>query len=122
MKTTLLSLTVSLLLLPALAQAKVTAFCGFDGIPNDQTVRASDGEVMAVLADGNPTTGFQWISMDDIQGQFEYEGQRSGSAGVFTFKKKLATADHGRVFTFVYKRPWESVPPAAICRVKAAVR
>lgn len=116
------ALALCLFLLSASAEAKVTAFCGFEGLPNEQTVKASDGEVMAVLAAGNPTTGYEWLSQEKIRGTFELDGGPAGSGGVFTFKKKLSLADHGKIFTFVYKRPWENGEPDAICRVKALVR
>lgn len=115
MKALLVSLALTL---PSLAQAAApTAYCGFEGRPNETTLRASVGEVVAVVAAGNPTTGYRWASLDGVRSTFHPDGDHIGGGGAYVFTKTVTQADFEKPFTFVYSRAWETDKPVKTCTV-----
>ena len=84
-----------------------------------RTVELRVGDTMAVVLDGNPTTGFQWetaaldASVLKQLGEpgFEPATGLIGSGGKFTFRFE-AVASGQTLLRLVYHRPWETdVPP-----------
>jgi inhibitor of cysteine peptidase len=95
-----------------------------------RTVELRVGDTMAVVLEGNPTTGFTWetAAVDASvlrqlgEPQFEPESSLIGAGGKFTFRFE-AVAPGQTVLQLVYHRPWETdVPPANTFEVTAVVQ
>jgi inhibitor of cysteine peptidase len=87
------------------------------------------GDMMDVVLDGNPTTGFSWetAAIDESvlkqlgEPGFEPHSSLIGSGGKFTFRFQ-AVASGQTLLRLVYHRPWESVPPEKTFEVTVVVQ
>ena len=86
------------------------------------TVNAELLDEIVVSAAGNPTTGYEWISLDGLEGQYESDDSgKIGSGGIYSFRILAKKSEDRKTFSFEYKRRWE---PRAIsqCLVHLNVR
>ncbi len=78
-----------------------------------------------ILAPGNPSTGYSWISKEGVKKGYKRnsgsEG-RVGGGGIFQFDLGDLSQINRSVFTFEYKRPWLKEAPASTCRIKLILK
>ena len=87
----------------------------------DGTVNPKTGEVVKIVTEGNPTTGYQWIVSNDttvkvLNSTFVASAADSGPiVGVGGNYEWLVTADKAGTYVFgaEYKRSWEEEPVGA---------
>ena len=85
------------------------------------TVNAEARDQILVVASGNPTTGYEWISNDGIKGKFAAGNSGMiGSGGVYTFRIEAKEGSR-QTYTFEYKRRWMT-EAASVCKVNVNVR
>ncbi len=116
-----LFLILSLSLSPILAHSKTTTVACDPRLPVQRIVKhVSIGDDVTVLAAGNPTTGYRWISKQGIPSIYRHPAQgKFGKMGIFEFAFEASQENSGKVLTFVYLRTWEkNVPPRSTCKVK----
>ncbi|MBN1631396.1 MAG: protease inhibitor I42 family protein [Thermoleophilia bacterium] len=94
------------------------------------TVTVEAGDIVDVVLEGNPTTGYGWtvdLSTEDAAileqvGEPTYvpDSELVGAGGTYTFRfRALAVGEATLVLN--YARPWESVPPLKTFSVTVAV-
>eukprot|EP00727_Mastigamoeba_balamuthi_P009871 m51a1_g5506 hypothetical protein (119) ;mRNA; f:375205-375668 len=103
-----------------MAQAKTVQFSAED---SGKTVTTAHGDIIEVKLKGNPTTGYQWMRLDEAQrkeegsvvfldssyGQGEWcRRGMMGCGGEYTFR--FQAEGDGRV-ALVYRRSWETQAP-----------
>jgi len=100
---------------------------------NGKHIAVRVGRKIVVTLDGNPTTGYAWVTAsvegDSVRqvGKVEYQPDqqdepRIGGGGKFTVTFEAVRAGDARV-TLEYRRPWEKdEPPAETLKFAAEVR
>lgn len=82
-------------------------------------VEMSSGDMLVLLLEGNPTTGYTWeldafdptILQQQGEPDFTPESDAIGSGGKFTFRFQAISAGQSPL-KLIYHRPWEKdVPP-----------
>jgi inhibitor of cysteine peptidase len=93
------------------------------------TIELRSGDVLELVLDGNPTTGFTW-QMDPVDtrvllqigSEFKPDTNLTGSGGKFTWHFKAVNSGQ-TLLRLVYHRPFEQgVPPARIFETTIVVR
>ena len=97
---------------------------------NGARVELDKGQVLVVLLEGNPTTGYLWAvdALEDsvvaLQGEADYVADSSlvGSGGVFTYWFK-AMGPGETTLKMVYHKPWEAdVDPIEVFELVLVVK
>lgn len=89
-------------------ESKTVLKLTFDGVVNPKA-----GEIVSILIDGNPTTGYKWSSVSDglkvISSKYTPNDSHNqlGVGGVYDFR---VTAEKAGTYIFKaeYKRPWDN--------------
>jgi inhibitor of cysteine peptidase len=97
---------------------------------SDSTIELRSGDVLELVLDGNPTTGFTW-EMDPVdtgvllqisEPEFKPDTNLTGSEGKFTWRFEAVNSGQ-TLLRLVYHRPFEQgVPPARIFEATIMVR
>jgi predicted secreted protein len=127
------AIAAAVLVLLIIGTAVAAAGCGgaakADGVvkiteaDNGKNITVKSGDLVQVILEGNPTTGYEWtVTIPDAskgvlpqQGQAVYAQQNTGTnvvgaGGAYTFTFKGATAGQ-TTLTFGYARPFEKGKP-----------
>lgn len=91
---------------------------------DDNSVTLSEGQELVVKLEGNPSTGFGWVVVDDADGMLEQAGEPTieepktqgsqqivGQAQMQTFTFRTVKTGSATL-TMEYKRSWETTVPA----------
>jgi inhibitor of cysteine peptidase len=92
-------------------------------------VALEPGQLLSVVLDANPTTGYRWdpIDLDEavlaqVSGEFNAPATDAVGASATQTLIFRAVAPGATTLTLAYARPWESVEPAETFTVQVAVQ
>lgn len=93
-------------------------------------VEMSSGDILVLLLEGNPTTGYTWeldaldpaILQQQGEPDFTPDSDAIGSGGKFTFRFQAISAGQSPL-KLIYHRPWEQgIPPLNTFEVTVIVK
>lgn len=96
---------------------------------NNTAVGIKTGDVLQVVLEGNPVTGYAWRTVGynrrvltmDSKPYYKPKTQLGGSGGYYLFRFVGAAKGFSHL-KFIYHRPWEKdVPPAKVFTVRVDV-
>lgn len=97
---------------------------------NNTTVTMKKGDVLQVVLEGNPTTGYAWRAVGynrriltmDSKPYYKPKTQLVGSGGYYLFRF-VAVSQGFSHMKLIYHRPWEKdIPPAKVFTARVDVK
>lgn len=116
----------ALMLLPQLAEAageKHSVSCNREKKKQTHKLEVGKKDVVYMISGSNASTGYKWVSREDLKSEYVNTSPALGGGGVEGFEIKVSKIRGDRAeYVFEYKRPWESdKKPESICTIELTI-
>ncbi|HPL63124.1 MAG TPA: protease inhibitor I42 family protein [Syntrophales bacterium] len=122
------ALFVGLILFLSLPEGACSATVSLSEADCGKSIEATAGDMLMVVLEGNPTTGYTWEAKSGEGCVLKSAGSRyeparpiPGSPGTFFFSF-LPIKPGQAIMEFIYHRPWEKAPPLKSCTLTVIVK